>query len=148
MYGFGKLVHRNFRYFPAAENSDQNRAGFSEKKMFAYETTEKFSEIPYHPDANRIGMLVVDATDMMPSLEFWHWLHCYDGPLIVLLREPFLDTFDENEYAAAIYSLVNTVSVLPDKKAWRTAWRAFEQKPPEAISRALSFLRVNWGRKD
>lgn len=121
---------------------------FANKKLFVYETTENFSEIPYHADADRTGLLVVDATDIMPSLEFWHWLHCYEGPLVILLREPFLDTFDENEFASAIYSLVHSASVLPDKKAWHTAWRSFAQNPPESISRALDSLRVNWGRRD
>ena len=120
---------------------------YSDKRLFVEESCD-MDRVRHHLTENTIGLLIVDATDSMPPLEFWHELHRYTGPLIVILREPFLDTFDENEYAAAVYSLVHTVSAIADTREWRKAWRAYEQSPPDAVRRALDAMRIKWGRRD
>lgn len=111
---------------------------YEDKRQFVYMDTDQRHKIHV---LNQVSLMIVDATDVMPPLPFWNWLHEYQGALIVILRDGLLDTFEENEYAQAIYSLANLVSVIPDSNHWRNAWKSYECDPPESILRTLSAMR-------
>lgn len=111
---------------------------FADKKQFVYMRTDEVSKVRV---LNHVSLMIVDTIDSMPPLEFWDWLHGYTGALVIILKDPMLDTFEENEYAEAVYSLVNHVSIMPDDATWRNAWKQYETSPPEAIQRTLTALK-------
>lgn len=116
-----------------------------DRRLFTHCTTQNYMDYMRFSGPGSVGLLIVDASDAMPPLEFWEELYDYAGPLIILLREPFLDTFDENVLASTIYGLCNSISMVPDQDAWRKAWRSYEKNPPESIQRVFDSIRLRFG---